>query len=224
MTKIELSQADFDAIIFDCDGTLVDSEPITVQVLVDHASEFGLMLDYDEAIGLFVGRDMQMIVEVLEKQMGTSLPDDFVEEYRERQELELRRSAKAIPGAIELMTAIEKAGDLKYCVASNAPRQKIDLNLEVTGLNKFFAESLIFSAYDIEKWKPNPALFLYAAEQIGVAPDRCIVIEDSVAGIEAGLAAGMRTIGYANSPEKQPTDQVRFVHHLAELIPLLYAG
>jgi len=224
MTNIDLSRADFDAIIFDCDGTLVDSEPITVQVLVDHVSEFGLALDYDEAIGLFVGRDMQMIVEVLEKQMETPFPDDFVEEYRRRQELELRRSAKAIPGAIELMTAIEKAGGLKYCVASNAPRRKIDLNLEVTGLNKFFPESLIFSAYDIKKWKPDPALFLHAAEQIGVAPDRCIVIEDSVAGIEAGIAGGMHTIGYASSLEKQPTDQVPFAHHLADLIPLLYVG
>ena len=221
MTKIDLSLADFDAIIFDCDGTLVDSEPITVQVLVDHVSEFGLKLDYDQALGLFVGRDMQMIVEVLEKQMDKSLPEDFVEEYRRRQELELRRSAKAIPGAIELMAAIEKSGKLKYCVASNAPRRKIDLNLEVTGLDKFFGEPLIFSAYDIQKWKPDPALFLHAAEKIGVAPDRCVVIEDSVAGIEAGIAGGMKTIGYSSSQSSQPTDQVPFVHHLADLIPFL---
>ena len=224
MTNLNLSRADFDAIIFDCDGTLVDSEPITVQVLVDHVSEFGLKLDYDQAIGLFVGRDMQMIVEVLEKQMGSSLPDDFVEEYRRRQEIELRRSAQAIPGAIQLATAIEKSGELKYCVASNAPRRKIDLNLEVTGLDKFFGEPLVFSAYDIKKWKPDPALFLHAAEKIGVAPDRCVVIEDSVAGIEAGIAGGMHTVGYASSKKKQPTDQVPFVYHLADLIPLLHLG
>ena len=120
MPDVNLNRDEIDAIIFDCDGTLVDSEPITVQVLVDHVGEFGLKLDYEEALGLFVGRDMSMIVEVLEKQMGKSLPDDFVEEYRRRQELELRRSVQLIPGAMELVTEIENSGKLAYCVASNA--------------------------------------------------------------------------------------------------------
>ena len=220
MADINFKRSEIDAIIFDCDGTLVDSEPITVQVLVDHVGEFGLKLDYEEALGLFVGRDMTMIVEVLEKRIGKSLPDDFVEEYRRRQEIELRRSVQLIPGAIELVTEIEKSGSLAYCVASNAPRRKINLNLEVTGLNQFFKEPSIFSAYDIQKWKPDPALFLHAAERIDVTPGRCVVIEDSVAGIEAGIAARMKTIGYSPSPAKQPTDQVHFVHHLADLIPI----
>ena len=221
MPDVNLNRDKIDAIIFDCDGTLVDSEPITVQVLVDHVSEFGLQLDYEEALGLFVGRDMSMIVEVLEKQMGKSLPDDFVEEYRGRQELELRRSVQPIPGAIELANAIKKSGELTYCVASNAPRRKISLNLEVTGLDKVFCEELIFSAYDIKKWKPDPALFLHAAEKLSVDPRRCVVIEDSVAGIEAGIAAGMQTIGYSADEESRPTGQVSFVHDLAELIPHL---
>ena len=85
MHSIDLRSDEIDAIIFDCDGTLVDSEPITVQVLVDYVAEFGLRLDYEDALGLFVGRDMTMIVEVLEKQIGNSLPADFVEEYRRRQ-------------------------------------------------------------------------------------------------------------------------------------------
>ena len=220
MPDVNLNRDEIDAIIFDCDGTLVDSEPITVQVLVDHVGEFGLKLDYEEALGLFVGRDMSMIVEVLEKQMGKSLPDDFVEEYRRRQELELRKSVQLIPGAMELVNAIEKSGKLAYCVASNAPRRKISLNLEVTGLGKFFDEGLVFSAYDIQKWKPDPALFLHAADKIGVVPDRCVVIEDSIAGIEAGIGAGMKTIGYSSSQVNQPTDKVPFVHHLADLVLL----
>ena len=221
MAHFNFKPDEIDAIIFDCDGTLVDSEPITVQVLVDHVSEFGLKLDYEEALALFVGRDMTMIVEVLEKQMKKSLPGDFVEEYRRRQEIELRRSVQLIPGAMELVTEIEKSGNLAYCVASNAPQRKIFLNLEVTGLNRFFKQPLIFSAYDIQKWKPDPALFLHAAERIGVTPGRCVVIEDSVAGIEAGIAAGMKTIGYSPSPARQPTDQVPFVHHLTDLMPIL---
>ena len=220
MPVVNWNRDEIEAFIFDCDGTLVDSEPITVQVLVDHVSEFGLTLDYEQALGLFVGRDMAMIVEVLEKQMGKSLPSDFVEEYRRRQELELRKSVQLIPGAIELVSEIEKSGDFAYCVASNAPRRKISLNLEVTGLDKFFDDESVFSAYDVQKWKPDPALFLYAAEKIGVAPGRCVVIEDSVAGVEAGIAAGMKTIGYSSSQANQPTDQVPFVHHLADLISL----
>ena len=88
-------------------------------------------------------------------------------------------------------------------------------------MGKFFDEGLVFSAYDIQKWKPDPALFLYAAEKIGVAPNRCAVIEDSIAGIEAGIAAGMQTIGYSPDEDGRVTDRVSFVHSLAELIPHL---
>jgi len=193
MPNLDLRTEDIDAVIFDCDGTLVDSEPITVKVLVDHVREFGLELEYE----------------------------DFVEEYRRRQELELRKSVELIPGAMELVAAVQKSTALKYCVASNAPRRKINLNLEVTGLDKFFAEPQIFSAYDIRIWKPDPALFLHAAERIEIAANRCLVLEDSLAGIQAGIAAGMQTIGYSVDQESQPTDQVSFVHDLAELIPFL---
>ncbi len=221
MTNDDLRLTDIDAIIFDCDGTLVDSEPITVQVLVDYVSEFGLKLDYDEAFQLFLGRDMPMIVEVLEAQIGKSLPDHFAQEYRRRQSIELRRSVKCIPGAKELLTAVQSSGKFRYCVASNAPQQKINLNLEVTGLKTFFEKTPVLSAYDIEKWKPDPALFLYAAKKLDVQPSRCVVIEDSIAGIQAGIAAGMQTIGYASSKDSQPTDEVAFVYELADLISVL---
>jgi len=208
---------DFDAVIFDCDGTLVDSEPITVRTLVEFVKEFGLELDYDEALGLFLGRDMQLIVEVLEGRIGKKLPDDFTETYRRRQAAELRRSVECVPGAEKLLASMTKP----FCIASNAPVFKINLNLKVTGIAKFFEDDLVLSAYDIKKWKPDPALFFYAAEKLKVDPTRCVVIEDSLAGIEAGLAAGMQTVGYSPTAEAKPTDSVPFVHSLLDLIPVL---
>lgn len=88
-------------------------------------------------------------------------------------------------------------------------------------MDQYFTEGQVFSAYDIQKWKPDPAIFLDAAENLGVAPDRCVVIEDSVAGIEAGIAAGMKTVGYSSKPANQPTDRVGFVHQLEDLIGFL---
>ena len=220
MTQLDSLSDPIGAIIFDCDGTLVDSEPITVKVLVDYVSEYGLTLEYDEALGLFVGRDMAMIMVELEKRTSRPLPEDFVEEYRRRQAVELQRSVTCIPGAVELLSVVSR-GKAPICVASNAPQPKIELNLQATGLEKFFQPNQIFSAYDVGKWKPDPTLFLHAAEQLNAAPKDCVVIEDSLAGIEAGIAAGMQTIGYAADQSQQPTDKVPFVHHLADLIPML---
>lgn len=210
-------ERDFDLVIFDCDGTLVDSEPITVKVLVDYVAEFGLTIQYDEAISLFVGRDMPGIVKVLEGRIGKPLPSEFVEEFRNRQSAALRRDLQEIAGASELLNAMQKS----FCVASNAPQYKISINLNVTGLDKFFTPERTFSAYDINVWKPEPDLFLHAATKMKVAPDRCVVIEDSIMGIDAGLAAGMQVIGYAQDLNARPLSDVRFVDSLVDLIPVL---
>ncbi len=203
----------FEAVIFDCDGTLVDSEPITVTVLIKFLREFGLELEFDEAHGLFVGRDMQSIAAWIKDNHGTQLPEFFPSEFRARQAVALRESVLPIPGAAELLAAIAKP----FCVASNAPQEKIAINLSVTGLDQFFTAERIFSAYDIDVWKPRPDLFLYAAEQMSINPASCIVIEDSLAGIDAGIAAGMQVIGYSKNASVQPTDKVPFVHCLSEL-------
>lgn len=208
---------DFDAIIFDCDGTLVDSEPITVGVLVDFVSEFGLDLAFDDALPLFVGRDMPGIVAELESRLGSTLPDTFCDEFRERQAIALRRDLRAIDGAHELLDSMTR----QFCVASNAPQDKININLTTTGLDRFFTAERTFSAYDINAWKPQPDLFFFAAEKMGVDVSRCVVIEDSLAGIDAGLAAKMQVIGYCSHPDEKPTDQVPFVHSLVDLIDVL---
>ena len=208
---------DFDAIIFDCDGTLVDSEPITVLVLVEYIREFGLDMDYQEAFSLFIGRDMPGIVAVLESRIGRTLPSTFCHEYRKRQAFALRRDLKAIDGARELLQKMTRP----FCIASNAPQDKIEISLTVTQLDQFFTSELTFSAYDINVWKPEPDLFLYAADKMGVDPSRCVVIEDSKAGIDAGLAAGTQVIGFSRNDLEEPSDQVPFVHSLVDLISVL---
>ena len=208
---------DFDVVIFDCDGTLVDSEPITVKVLVDYVAEFGLNLDYNETHSLFVGRDMPSIVKVLEEKANQPFPEHFATEFRDRQSAALRRDLQSIDGAFDLLNAMKK----EFCIASNAPQYKIGINLNVTGLNKFFTQERMFSAYDINVWKPQPDLFLHAAEQMKVQPDRCVVIEDSIMGIQAGLAAGMQVIGYTEDLGSKPESDVPFVDSLSDLIPVL---
>ena len=208
---------DFDVIIFDCDGTLVDSEPITVAVMVEFVREFGLELPFADALPMFVGRDMPGIVTELELRIGSKLPSSFCDEFRNRQAIALQRDLQAITGAHELLDSMTR----NYCVASNAPHDKITINLTTTGLDQFFNSGRTFSAYDINVWKPQPDLFLFAAEKMGVDPARCVVVEDSHAGIEAGLAAEMQVIGYSPGPDERPSDKVPFVHSLLDLIDVL---
>ena len=213
-------QKNFEAIIFDCDGTLVDSEPITNDVLVEYAGEFGLAMSGEEAFGLFVGRDMPGIVTVLESRLGRKLPDHFCDEFRSRQAVALRDKLKAIDGAHEMLDAMTK----RFCVASNAPQEKIQINLSVTGLDAHFIPDLTFSAYDIQVWKPEPDLFLHAADKMKSTPASCVVIEDSPAGIEAGLAAGMQVIGYSSHDDTSGLAKahgIPFVNKLIDLIPIL---
>lgn len=210
-------EREFDTIIFDCDGTLVDSEPITVKVLIDFVKEFGLELSYEDALPLFVGRDMPAIMAVLESWMNSKLPVTFSEEFRARQASALRKELTVISGAHELLGSLER----QFCVASNAPQTKIEINLTTTGLSQFFTSETTFSAYDINVWKPEPDLFLYAADRLKVDASRCVVIEDSQAGIDAGRAAGMQVIGYSHTPEEAATKEIPFVHCLTELIEVL---
>ena len=215
---MKMIEREFDAIIFDCDGTLVDSEPITVKVLIDFVREFSLELSYDDALPLFVGRDMPAILAVLESWMNSKLPTTFSEEFRARQATALREDLTAISGAHDLLDSLQR----QFCVASNAPQAKIEINLTTTGLSSFFSPDTTFSAYDIKVWKPEPDLFLLAAESLGVAPENCAVIEDSLFGLKAGFAAGMQVFGY-DPHQKLPTNlgPATMVRKLAELNPLL---
>ncbi|MFT5525303.1 MAG: HAD superfamily hydrolase (TIGR01509 family) [Pirellulaceae bacterium] len=179
------------AVIFDCDGTLVDSESLGNEILVEYVREFGLELPFAETLERFRGCKMADCVRELSEQLGEPLPEEFTEVYRQRAFDQFKHRLQPIDGAYELVRSVT----LPKCVASSAPLKKIELSLRVTKLLSFF-EGMLFSCYEIERWKPDPAVFLHAAETLKVDPKDCLVIEDSEPGVEAGVAAGMQVIAF----------------------------
>ena len=182
------------AIIFDCDGTLVDSETLSTEVLVEAAGEHGLEITVPEALAAFRGGKMADCIADLEARLGRSLPETFVPEFRARSAQAFRSRLRAIEGALELVQSLS-ALPFPICVASSGPMAKIELSLSLTGLLPFF-EGRVFSSYDVGVWKPHPGLFLHAADALGVAPADCVVVEDSLPGMQAGLAAGMTVYAF----------------------------
>lgn len=190
---------DCDLIIFDCDGVLVDTEPMTTRLIAESVTAMGWAVDQAFAIETFKGKDMAEIVEIVGAHLGRPVPE-LTEHYRTRMYAELEGGGcDAVAGARELLEALDALeGAPRRCVASNGPRRKMQASLNSSRIAGFFGgmdSPTIFSAYDIGKWKPDPALFLHAAEQMGATPDRCVVFEDSESGIDAAVAAGMRSVG-----------------------------
>ena len=202
-------------IIFDCDGVLVDSETLGNRVLVAAAGECGVAMELEEAVTLFRGCKMADCVATLAGRLGRPLPDDFVATVRARTAAAFRAELRAVDGVHAALAEIR----VPVCVASSGPREKIELALSVTGLLPRF-EGRVFSAYDVGRWKPEPDLFLHAAAAFGVAPGACVVVEDSVLGVRAGLAAGMTVFGYAPL-ERDAADLAglgaRVIRHMGEL-------
>ncbi|MEM9587296.1 MAG: HAD-IA family hydrolase [Planctomycetota bacterium] len=180
------------AIIFDCDGTLVDSETLSLKVLVDLFTEYGLVIPVEEAIRLYAGVNLYDVFDELRPRATRPLTEDVIQRFRDRQIAELKRSLRPIDGATDMLESLT----VPYCVASNAPRYKIEVCLETSGLRSHFEDAMIFSAYDRQKWKPDPDLFVTASKAMGVAAETCVVVEDSVPGVQAGIAAGMHVIAF----------------------------
>ncbi len=181
------------AVIFDCDGVLVDSEILGAQVAREMALEAGIVLTAAEALAMIRGRKVAVWVEELQALSGGRLPPDFVTDFRCRSATLFRSDLKPVPHVESVLRGL----DLPFCTASSAPREKIELTLKLTGLFPFFVDR-IFSAYEIGSWKPDPGLFLHASAQLGVPPSRCAVIEDSLVGVLAARAAGMTVFGYGS--------------------------
>jgi len=176
-------------IIFDCDGTLVDSERLGHIVLAEHFFQHGIEVSAHSLHDEFKGGHFASMIDVLERRHETVLPADFIASYRDRAELVYEAELQACIGVEEALQAL----DLPLCIASNAPTKKTKKSLEITGLSQHFGDR-IFSAYDINAWKPKPDLFLHAAKHMGVEAEQCVVIEDSSPGVQAALAANMHTV------------------------------
>ncbi|MEM7254367.1 MAG: HAD family hydrolase [Pseudomonadota bacterium] len=175
-----------DAVIFDCDGVLVDSEELAMDVWVEMAAEYGFTLSHADALAAFRGGEMAKCVAHLESLIGRSVRDDFVPDFRARSAEKFERELKPIPGVIEVLNHLP----VPFCVASNGPLEKMDVSLRVCGLDGYFIDRVI-SAYRVGSFKPAPGLFLAAAARLGANPARCAVVEDSMTGARAGIAAGM---------------------------------
>ncbi len=197
---------DTELIIFDCDGVLVDTEPLTNRVLAQCVTDAGWQVDTAYSIAHFKGRNLADILDDVEHAVGKQLPG-LLDEYRKRMyEAIDADGVPPIAGIHQLLDALDAGGSESphRCMATNAPLKKATLTL--TGANLFgrFAhreraeQVTMFSAYEVGKWKPDPGLFLHAAQEMGHAPQDCIVIEDSVSGVLAAVSAGMRVIGLAD--------------------------
>ena len=181
----------YKCIIFDCDGVLVDSEPIANQILITMATELGVDIDMNFAIDHFIGKSLYTCMETISQYGGIALPDTFEKEFRKRSFEKFKEELQPIPKIKEVLKEL----DLPFCVASSGPVNKIELNLKTTGLYSFF-EGKIFSCYMVNKWKPEPDVFLLAAKTMGYEPKECLVVEDSLAGITAAQNVGFDVVAY----------------------------
>ena len=183
-------------VIFDCDGVLVDSEPISNAVLARVLTECGVPTSTEEAIAIYKGQIMSEVVRISEERLGGALPADFVGRFEGERAIEFKRSLTPIPGAADAVRAVTDAG-IEVCVATQGKPDKTEMTLGITGLRGRFGEHAVFSAYAVARGKPFPDLFLHAAASMGCEPAETVVVEDTPIGARAGIAAGMRVLGYA---------------------------
>ncbi|WP_122521667.1 HAD family hydrolase [Pannonibacter phragmitetus] len=181
-------------VIFDCDGVLVDSEAIALDVLIGALAEKGIRLDADGAARRFLGRSLGSLSETVAAEFGVEIDPPFLNRMREVLYDRFRQELQPIAGVAALIGALKDNG-IACCVASSSQRERIEFSLSLTGLLGGLAPH-IFSATMVENGKPAPDLFLHAAAVMGVEPSACLVIEDSPAGIMAAQAAGMGVIAF----------------------------
>ncbi len=186
-------------VIFDCDGVLVDSEPLSNTVFARALNREGLNWSVEETMRRLVGRSMKSCVEIVEGLLARQLPEDFVHKMQ-AETLQAFRDAplQPVPGINEAIDAIEAQG-IQTCIASSGGFDKMEVSLGVTGLWSRF-EGRIFSASQVKRGKPFPDLFLHAAIAMNEQPFDCVVVEDSVPGVQAAKSAGMRVLGYVGAP------------------------
>lgn len=209
----------FDLVIFDCDGTLVDSETLNNVATSEILAEIGLeQYTPDYGMATFIGKSQPVIWMIIEEQTGKPLPADINQRYIERIAQSRDLYLKPAPHALSIVEEVRKTH--KICVASNGELENVRTSLNGTGLARFFGPDQVFVAAMVQNPKPAPDLFLHAAHQKGVAPERSLVIEDSIVGATAGLAAGMIVYGYvglSHEPDKQAQKMRELgVHHIAD--------
>jgi len=191
-----MSLIHFDAVLFDCDGVLVDSEPITNRVLRDMLEDIGWPMTLEECMRTFVGKAVKDEADAIEARTGFRLTPEWLESFRERRNEALDRELLEIPGAPASVRALHAQLHGRIACASGADRRKVELQLDKIGLLDAFL-GRVFSGHEMARSKPAPDVYLAAARALDVDPRRCAVVEDTVTGAMAGLAAGATVFGYS---------------------------
>jgi HAD superfamily hydrolase (TIGR01509 family) len=208
-----------DLVIFDCDGVLVDSEPIAIKLDLALLERVGLKMTEQELIDRFLGRSDSVLQEVIAARLGHPLDAELKEQFDRLHIEALERELKPVPGVIDALARLQRP----ICVASSSTPESLHRKLTLTGLYERF-EGHIFSAVEVPNGKPAPDLFLYAAHQMGVEPDRCVVVEDSVYGVLAARAAGMHVYAYASglvNPETLRGPETTLFTDMSQLVQLV---
>ena len=201
----------FDLVIFDCDGVLIDSELLSVRADIDCLAEFGIDLSAEEILERYTGISLAGMLADLETRFARPLPG-FAERHRQRLERLFEADLKPIPGVVSLLDSLA----CRSCVASSGTPERLRHALSLVGLFDRFHPN-VFSAVEVARGKPAPDLFLLAADRMGVAPGRCVVIEDSLPGVAAAVAAGMTAIGFTGGTHCRPGHDSRLLAHGAAL-------
>ncbi|MFF8646552.1 HAD family hydrolase [Streptomyces sp. NPDC015345] len=211
----------YDLVIFDNDGVLVDSEPISNTILAAYLTELGHPTSYEDSLRDYMGGAVHRVHDLVLERSGQRLPADFDEVFHGRVFAAFERELKPVEGAVEVLEKL--AGDgVAYCLASSGSHERIRVGHRAAGLDTWFDEKRIFSSQDVGRGKPAPDLFLYAAERMGVAPEKCVVVEDSPLGVRAAVAAGMDVYGFtAMTPAERLSGATGLFEDIRELPRLL---
>lgn len=191
-----------ECVLFDCDGTLVDSEVLCSKAYVHMFAHYGIELALEEVFKKYKGIKLYEIIERVNAEQGVNLPASDLEPiFRQEVARLFDAELQPIAGARELLTQMTAP----MCTVSNGPVSKMQHSLGLTDMLSYFDDRL-FSGYDIQRWKPDPAIVFHAAQQMQVPVERCILVDDSVAGAQAGIAAGIPVFYFCADPHNQPID------------------
>ncbi|MFD9316911.1 HAD family hydrolase [Streptomyces sp. NPDC060053] len=211
----------YDLVIFDNDGVLVDSEPISNRLLAAYLTEIGHPTSYEDSIRDYMGSAMHRIHDLVQERTGQLLPAEFDDTFHRRVFAAFERELEPVAGAVDVLAKLAADG-VPYCVASSGSHERIRFGHRKTGLDRWFEDARIFSSQDVGKGKPAPDLFLHAARRMGVAPERCVVVEDSPLGVRAAVAAGMDVYGFtAMTPAAKLAGATQLFSDIGQLPDLL---
>jgi HAD superfamily hydrolase (TIGR01509 family) len=205
-----------DLVIFDCDGVLVDSEPVVIGVLAEWMRQLGIQITNEQCMREFVGLTQNATAALIACRLGSAVPPGWFDSLTVAVDAALSTQTRAVPGVAEVLDRLT----VPFCIASNGRPEKVALTLGASGLARYF-EGRAFTAADVPRGKPAPDLFLWAAAHMGADPTRSVVIEDSPTGIDAARAAGMRVFGYVPDGALPLAGADRVFAAMAELPALL---